>query len=37
MFVDKLQKSDKFMKMIQERGAVEDVRDFEIEILSRKQ
>ncbi len=37
MFLDKLQNSSKFMKIIQERGEVEDVRDYEIEILKRKQ
>lgn len=37
MFLDKLQNSSKFMKLIQERGEVEDVRDYEIEILKRKQ
>jgi len=37
MLYDKLQKSSKFIKLIQERGAVEDVRDYELEILRRKQ
>ena len=37
MLLDKLQKSNKFMKLIQERGAVEDIRDYELEILRRKQ
>ena len=36
MLYDKLQKSNKFVKLIQERGTVENVRDFEIEILKRK-
>jgi hypothetical protein len=36
MLYDKLQKSNKFMELIQERGTVENVRDFEIEILKRK-
>jgi hypothetical protein len=37
MLYDKLEKSSKFIKLIQERGAIEEVRDFEVEILKRKQ
>lgn len=36
MLYDKLQKSNKFIKLIQERGDFENVRDFEIEVLKRK-
>ena len=36
MLYDKLQKSNRFIKLIQERGDYEDVRDFEIEVLKRK-
>lgn len=37
MLYDKLEKSSKFMQLIKERGAAEDVRDYEVEILRRKQ
>ena len=37
MLYDKLEKSSKFMQLIKERGAAEDVRDYELEILRRKQ
>ena len=36
MLYDKLQKSNRFIKLIQERGDYEDVRDFEIEVLKKK-
>ena len=36
MLYDKLQKSNKFIKLIEERGDFENVRDFEIEVLKRK-
>ena len=37
MLYDKLEKQSKFMQLIKERGAEEDVRDYEVEILRRKQ
>ena len=33
MLYDKLQKDAKFMKLIQERGPLEDVKDYELRIL----
>lgn len=37
MLYDKLQKDAKFIQLIQERGPVEDVKDYEIKILKRFQ
>jgi hypothetical protein len=37
MLLDKLQKSSKFITLLQERGKTEDVKDYELEILRRKQ
>ena len=37
MLYDKLQKNPKFMKLISSRGEFEDVKDFELQILRRKQ
>ena len=37
MLYDKLQKNPKFMGLISERGKVEDVKDYELQILRRKQ
>ncbi len=37
MLYDKLQKSKKFMDLILSRGEMEDVKDYELEILKRKQ
>ncbi len=37
MLYDKLEKSSKFIQLIQERGEVEEVRDFEVQILKRIQ
>jgi hypothetical protein len=37
MLYDKLENSNKFLQLIQERGPVEDVKDYELEILRRKQ
>lgn len=37
MLYDKLEKQSKFIELIQQRGEVEDIRDFELQILSRKQ
>ena len=35
--IEIVKKSSKFMQLIKERGAAEDVRDYEVEILRRKQ
>jgi len=37
MLLDKLQKSSKFITLLRERGKTEDVKDYELEILRRKQ
>lgn len=37
MLYDKLQKQNKFLKLIEERGSFEDVKDYELQILRRKQ
>lgn len=37
MLYDKLEKQSKFIELIQQRGEIEDVRDYELQILSRKQ
>ena len=37
MLYDKLQQDPKFIELIQERGPVEDVKDYEVKILKRFQ